>query len=336
MIDRELIDYARLTATTFEVATRGAGGTTAVAHASGAPIGQDQCDLTATGGVPNAAGAQGRRQLRHGVQLQEGWAAGQATAATSFTTQNLNAVFCLPSGTECWAVGNAGAIGRWNGASWTLVASPVASTLRAVNCVAVNDCWIVGDNSGGEVILRWDGANWTRLAPAAGLPDINLRSVYCTATNNCWAVGAAWNPPGGGTPNQGAILFWNGATWTARQDLAATAAPNTQLNSVHCVDANNCWIVGNQSGGEVILRWTGGPNWTRVGPSAALPNVNLQVIACVHVSDCWAVGDTGARFHWDGTSWSSVTIPAVTSNLYGLGLIGPRARPQAGWQEVYP
>ena len=40
---------------------------------------------------------------------------------------------------------------------------------------------------------------------------------------------------------------WNGAGWAR----ASAAIPNTDLNSVYCVNSNDCWAVGDDSGGEV-------------------------------------------------------------------------------------
>jgi hypothetical protein len=114
------------------------------------------------------------------------------------------------------------------------------------------------------------------------------------------------------------------------------AVPNTNLNSVHCAGPNDCWAVGDEDGNEVILRWTGGPNWARVGPAAGLDNTDLNSVFCLATDDCWAVGDAfnppgpvGNReviLHWNGTAWAQqadvVAIPGedlssvycVTSN----------------------
>ena len=51
MIDREVIEYTFLTATTFEGCKRGVAGTTAASHASGTRVGQKQCVITSTGAI---------------------------------------------------------------------------------------------------------------------------------------------------------------------------------------------------------------------------------------------------------------------------------------------
>jgi photosystem II stability/assembly factor-like uncharacterized protein len=114
------------------------------------------------------------------------------------------------------------------------------------------------------------------------------------------------------------------------------AIPNTNLNSIYCVSTNDCWAVGSVSGGnEVIIRWTGGPNWARGGPYAGVPNSNLNSVTCLGTDDCWAAGNGGLVIHWDGATWSQVPAGTI-QNLQEIYFIGPRQRPQAAWQEVVP
>ncbi|MCI0526139.1 MAG: hypothetical protein L0Y56_01615, partial [Nitrospira sp.] len=122
--------------------------------------------------------------------------------------------------------------------------------------------------------------------------------------------------------------------------------PNQNLNSVYCVASNDCWAVGNNHGGgggaaagETILRWTGGPNWARMGPYGGIPNVNLNSVYCVASNDCWMMGNpsggTGVIAHWDSANWSR--YPSPTANQLNEVFI---VRTQnfvrlADWQEVY-
>ena len=257
MIDRELIDYTGVTANSFTGVLRGRDGTTATSHANGTRVGQNQCTVTSTGGVYNLTTPNARRQVREGIQLQEGWAVGNRVGggggeiiirwdavgsentwvrfgpSAAVPNVNLRSVSML-SYAEGWAVGNAGAgasqlplILWWNGAAWATRNSNlnINVDLNSIYCVSTNDCWTVGNASGGELILHWDGASWLRVGPSAAIPDVTLRSVYC-------------------------------------------------------VNSNDCWIVGDQSGGELILHWDG-VSWTRIGPSGAIPNVNLRSIYIV-------------------------------------------------------
>lgn len=126
---------------------------------------------------PIDAWAVGRRGRNNGVgwtilrNTGGGWAPfGVDTNVTRAT--DLNAIFMLDTDGNGiadfgWAVGasanNGGACGNtarilyWNGAAWSCVVSPIAEDLRAVSCMAVNDCWAVGNRG---TILHWDGTAW--------------------------------------------------------------------------------------------------------------------------------------------------------------------------------
>ena len=71
---------------------------------------------------------------------------------TTIGSQTLNAIdYASPN--DVWAVGNGGTIVRWNGAEWSLAASPTSNHLLDVDMLSINDGWAVGEG----VILRWNG-----------------------------------------------------------------------------------------------------------------------------------------------------------------------------------
>ncbi len=286
MIDQELIDYgatSNLAATCgaapcFVVAQRGMAGTAANAHTTGTRVGQFQCNVQSAGGVPDLVSPHAERVLTQGTQLQEAWAVGAAGAAGS--------------GQRPWFV-------RFRENTWaelTDASFAVNAQLNKVFMVSYADGWAVGNASGGEVIYHWTvtpAPGWTRMAVSAAIPDANLQEVHCIDANNCWAVGAAANVGGGG--NNSTIIRWTGGpawSYPAASNLAPLLTPNVnaQLNSVRCNSANDCWAVGNNSGGEFIARWAGGPRWTRMALSAAIPNVNFFSVKCTATNNCWAVG----------------------------------------------
>lgn len=328
-------------------------GTTAAAHVNLTPVGHYQCDLISMGGVPDLAAVdRAQRTLAQGVQLQEGWIVGapggvaaqrplffrwNAVASTNTWTlynstalninTQLNSISMLSSA-DGWAVGNA-AGGReillsWNGVAWVLPAASVAidnRNLNGVYCISTNDCWAVGVQGGAAANRPWivrKTATWANYNSAAMNANATLNSVFCFATNDCWAVGNPWNPPGP-PPNQGLLIRWNGATWTAF--VPAVALPNVNFNSVHCVATNDCWAVGNAVGGnEVILRWNG-VTWTRLGPLATVDNRSLTSVYCVSTADCWAVGAAGPAanrrpwlIRWNGATWNNWDSTAINVN----------------------
>ncbi len=154
-----------------------------------------------------------------------------------------------------------------------------------------------------------------------------LRGIYCTSASSCWAVGAY--------EKNGA--FFN-ETLRLRDNLwKLVAAPSpggtkigafSQLLSVRCTTASNCWAVGdyerNRATLAEALRWNG-TKWSLVGtpnPGGKLPNEfnDLVDVSCSSASSCWAAGAYGdssvtdsqtlnLALRWNGTSWSQVKTP---------------------------
>jgi hypothetical protein len=180
--------------------------------------------------------------------------------------------------------------------------------------VQLQEGWAVGENG---TILRWAAGPagipaWTA---AASPVNTDLNGISMLSYAEGWAVGDAFNPPGPGGDRE-AILLWNGTGWALLAESAAV--PDTDLNSVYCVNSDDCWAAGDEVGSEVILRWTGGPNWVRVGPIGAIPNTDLNSVHCAGPDDCWAVGDeVGSEviLRWTGgPNWARIGPDAAIDN----------------------
>lgn len=311
MIDKELINYASTTATSFVGAIRGIGGTTAAAHASGAPIGQYQCNLTVNAGVPNLSAPVGKRTLTASVPLLEGWAVGQnnsgsnsaafhinkptelaASATTVGLSVMLNGVSAVSNG-DVWAVGNSARVARWNGSSWSSQTVSSAN-YNAIHCLASNSCWAVGSAISGRAgIIGYNGASWSVSSPTGGPASDTLYAVHCSASNNCWAAG-----------NQnGRFYFYNGTNWSRQNVAGLNGQP---FRGIFCNSASDCWAVkGNTS----IARYNGS-SWSQT--TYSIPNVQYYGIYCNGSTDCWAVGDAQSNssnvfIRWNGTTWTRDT-----------------------------
>ena len=268
---------------------------------------------------------------------------------------------------ECWAVGfsvsggtgssstTAALIEQWNGSAWSIAPSPVAPSpggyaLFGVTCVTSSDCWAVGGARAvtagapfGTLTENWNGTSWS-IVPSptpAGATGAFLRSVDCVDVSDCWAVGNTATPTGTG---QGVLTEqWNGSTWSVEASGAAPAA-YSQLNSVSCTSASDCWAVGtagptvetstvpNLPGGPgdqgLIEQWNGS-TWSVV-PSyqpATSGGGYLSGVTCVSSLDCWATGAitngkgkpaTALMERWNGASWSVVPSPIPLTATRGL------------------
>src|SRR5439155_9877516 len=106
----------------------------------------------------------------------------------------LSGVSCT-SASECWAVGyystgssNQTLIEKWDGLTWSIVASPNANSaqnnqLNAVTCASASDCWAAGYANNGSsdqpLTERWNGTSWTIVASSTAATGASLNSVAC-------------------------------------------------------------------------------------------------------------------------------------------------------------
>jgi Tfp pilus assembly protein PilX len=333
MVDREFMNYAAKNATNFLGVTRGVDGTTATTHASGTRIGQYQCILTSSGGVPNLTSPQGKRVTQQNVQLQEAWIVGNvrsgnytllrwnnpteitwnnASATGSF---NLNAV-SMDSYVDGWAVGASRTFLRWTGNSWGGVATGMAtSTWTGVYCISANLCVAVGNASGGNPgLAHWNGSAWAQDTPSGSTSGANMAAVNCGSSTDCWAVGAS-----SGGKN---FYNWNGSAWTG-VSVSGLATADFPVNGVFCNSSTDCWAVGSNAN----FPRKNGATW--VDFATGLPNAaTYNSIFCNASNDCWVVGNVNGGndliAHWNGTAWSRDTSnPTPTVNLEAVTCAGP-------------
>lgn len=110
----------------------------------------------------------------------------------------------LRTATDGWAVGGigTGVVVHYDGRAWRLADSPEVHGLRAVQAVAADDVWAVGDRG---AIVHFDGTDWT----ATEGPDFaNLTDVSVLESGVGWAVGFDRKTNGGVT------LRFSGGRWT--------------------------------------------------------------------------------------------------------------------------
>jgi hypothetical protein len=245
-------------------------------------------------------------------------AAGTGAAAAANT--QLEGVACV-SAHDCWAVGTRGPqTGRhsfaehWNGATWSVKASPdpsgaTDSQLTAVACPGARDCLAVGVylNSARHQLLfgeHWNGRKWS-LVPVRhplGSTQNTLTGISCTSGRNCFTVGAA------AANTRPLAEHWNGKAWS----LVTTRSVGVVnvLQRVSCGGATNCWAVGfwssGASGGTLTERWRRDA-WRLVkSPASGTSGADLMGDSCLR-SVCLAVGghSTGPALaeRWNGSKW---------------------------------
>lgn len=255
-----------------------------------------------------------------------GWSVQSTPDPANATSTVLAGVSCT-SPASCTAVGNSvdgtgvqeALAERWNGTIWSISLdpsrAPAGSSLSSVACTA-QGCMAVGQSNGMTLSEWWNGTAW-KLLPTPDPPGGGaLSAVSCTSSSACTAVGGS-----------GAVMRWNGSTWTL-QPLNEPA-----LQGVSCASAANCVAVGYTwtrfcnrfrcwiTKGDLAARWNG-TSWSvgRAGGSYGF----LNGVSCTVAAVCTAVGqyDTYTLAErWNGSSWTTAAPPSppgTISSLAGL------------------
>jgi hypothetical protein len=207
----------------------------------------------------------------------------------------------------------------WDGTSWTTVAIPNAdiSSLNAVSCTSATACTAVGalaspPGTSQPLALRWDGTSWTAQpvpVPAGHLPNSRLTGVSCTSATHCVAVSDDYYSE-----------VWSNGRWKA-SDASAV------LRGVSCASWTFC--VAFTGGDQVEMG--NGSTWTAltvpIPPAATF--AAFYSVSCGSAASCTMIGyyrispstkQLPLAVHWDGTSWSLQSFPAIRGSLNLVGV----------------
>jgi hypothetical protein len=245
----------------------------------------------------------------------------------------LDGVTCVGAD-DCWAVGSYGSqtitqvpgsiqatetvtshplVEHYDGTGWTLVtvAAPAGNSgLSGVTCVSAEDCWAVGQEyAGGVLIEQYSAGAWAPVASPqiSGNPDDTLSALSCATAEDCWAVGSTGMPQTATAPTQQSLaLHYTGGTWTPVTTPGITSANGGGLTGIACPSADDCWAVGTAEGpawdltgspppdmaATIVEHWSGG-SWQAVsGPQADDGEPGLRGITCPPTNDpCYAFGN---------------------------------------------
>ena len=163
------------------------------------------------------------------------------------------------SSTDCSAVGsshtetrNDTLVEHWNGAAWSIVASPDPpnssdNELAGVTCPATGACIAVGSSDHGTLAERWNGTSWS-LAPSknpVGATGAALASISCPAVTRCTGAGVVFKS------NQQQRLV-EVFTPQGASVVGVPVPSNTKrsnLSGVSCATTTSCFAVGDYSRG---------------------------------------------------------------------------------------
>jgi hypothetical protein len=171
--------------------------------------------------------------------------------------------------------------------------------------------------------------------PSPGSADDVLSATAAAAADDMWAVGRQNN---GGASYQNLILFNGGHGWSQVAAPDPGAKSDDELTAVSTSGPSDAWAAGFYATGNPdspvaaqALHWDG-TSWN-AEPLATLPGEfesdTGPAIVDISPTDAWLVGAylgstavVSIIEHWDGTSWSLVSHPAVRS-LTAVAASGP-------------
>lgn len=235
-------------------------------------------------------------------------------AGTPYTTNNLSPdLFDVwtTAGNNAFAVGEFGSIYRWNGSTWTRLASPTQATLTATWALSPTDAFVGGERG---TMLRWNGTTWS---PMTFPSQSTVSSLWGTTSANVYA-----------TTRGGEVLRFNGTAWTV---LTTAAAPLWALFGASDADV----YVAGENG--LALRLTGSTFAPLVAPApATLAGLWLTGSANVVAVGANASATVGVAYRFNGTAWGALqpgATPGLTSvwgpsefDLYATGDAGTLLR----------
>ena len=188
-----------------------------------------------------------------------------------------------------WAVGTAGTILFYDGATWVQQAGGLTTeTLYEVSALDASHVWAVGAHG---TVLFYNGSAWT---PQASGTTRALNGVFALAGNHVWAVGA------GGT-----IRHFNGAAWQEQE-----SGTSETLHSVGAATPSHAIAVGNNA-----RLFFNGANWASTG---ATTHDSLSV--SVHSVDwTWASGANARISAYHAGAWGDQANPMPAGvNINGI------------------
>ena len=134
------------------------------------------------------------------------------------------------------------------------------------------------------------------------------------------------------------VLHWNGKKWSKIEVFSPAKGMEywSELESLSCTSASNCWASGltTAHGGIVneTMHWNG-TKWRKIATPSPMGGdfTQLAGISCGSPADCWAVGSVDASvtldqgLHWNGHKWSMAILPQPggtasddASELFGI------------------
>ena len=186
-------------------------------------------------------------------------------------------------GGDFYAVGDGGAVVRFDGSSWSRIPFPWAENLLGVWGNSSTNIYAVGSapspyTSGG--IYRYDGSSWSL-----------VETILYRRVTSIWGSSPNAIIAGAGG---GKVYFFNGSSWTEN-------SPGMGINW----DVESIWGASSTdvfaAAGPYIVHWDGG-EWTMLTDLRGSGG-NARAIWGSSADNVYAAGNRARIYRWDGTEW---------------------------------
>src|ERR1700690_3744036 len=242
--------------------------------------------------------------------------------------------FAATSANDAWSTWDSIAgfsVQHWSGSSWSQGAVPsnlesYAESSRAVGASSARNAWLFNQGS----VLRWGGSAWRLQKVPSWVVRPNLSgdveiapAVFSASSAWVFSLGIDSTT----NPDHYAALY-SGHSWTK---VTLPAIPG----QVNAIAPDDIWALGvttatalKRRPTHVLMHWDG-TSWHTVSVPKATdvpPGTSEYVtdLAATGPSDVWLQrdilqGSAGAQtlylMHWDGTSWTQVSLNFPTSEV---------------------
>lgn len=224
---------------------------------------------------------------------------------------------------------------------WTIVTAPPTGqngVLYAVTSTSGTDAWAVGHSNARAngllaqpVIDHWNGTAWSQVtAPATGYSTNWPTAVSASSTSDAWVVG--WSEPQRYSFVPMA-MHWNGSAWSVAGfggTIGAIVSGVTDISPTDAYAITSTATSGTIGYGEHQLAQWNGTAWNEINIPVPANDITttLYAISADGPDDVWipasalvTVSSTSAAteyyaLHWNGSSWSMVSMPAEPAGIY--------------------
>ena len=225
------------------------------------------------------------------------------------------------SPTNVWILDGTATVHRYDGATWSTLATPSAGGLGCIFALDETHVWLCA----GAQVLAYDGSTFTASDVLSSSGIDSLTAFWASSPSDLWAVsssatvahftGGAWTQMSAGEPNKSSIwgssatdVYAFGVFDLSHYDGNSWTPVNVNLGGgggqVWGTSANDVWAMG---GSSEIAHYDG-TTWKTIELELV---GELSALWGPAANDVWAVGSAGAIAHWDGSSWTQVGHQAI-------------------------